>query len=51
MAAAVQVVGGVDPYADTIHVALVSVFSKVTGDALDKDRSSPRASLPRIQPA
>ena len=33
MAAAVQVAGGVDPHADTIHVAVLSVLGKVIGDA------------------
>jgi transposase len=33
MAAAVHVVGGVDPHADTIHVAVVTVVGKVVGDA------------------
>lgn len=33
MAAAVQVVGGVDPHADTIHVAAVTAVGKVIGDA------------------
>ena len=33
MAAAGQVVGGVDPHTDTIHVAVVSVLGKVVGDA------------------
>lgn len=33
MAAAVHVVGGVDPHADTIHVAVVTVVGRVVGDA------------------
>ena len=33
MAAAVQVVGGVDPHADTIHVAAITASGKVIGDA------------------
>lgn len=33
MAAAVQVVGGVDPHADTIHVAAITATGKVIGDA------------------
>ena len=33
MAAAVQVVGGVDPHADTIHVAVLTAVGKVVGDA------------------
>ena len=33
MAAAVQVVGGVDPHADTMHVAALTVVGKVIGDA------------------
>ena len=33
MAAAVQVVGGVDPHADTIQVAVLSVLGKVIGDS------------------
>ena len=33
MAAAVQVVGGVDPHADTIHVAALTAVGKVVGDA------------------
>ena len=33
MAAAGQVVGGVDPHADTIHVAVVTALGKVVGDA------------------
>ena len=33
MAAAVQVVGGVDPHADTIHVAVLTAVGKVIGDA------------------
>ena len=33
MAAAVQVVGGVDPHADTIHVAVLTALGKVVGDA------------------
>lgn len=32
MAAAKDVVGGVDPHADTIHVAVVTVVGKVVGD-------------------
>jgi transposase len=33
MAAAVQVVGGVDPHADTLHVAALTTIGKVIGDA------------------
>jgi transposase len=33
MAAAVQVVGGVDPHAETIHVAALTAVGKVVGDA------------------
>jgi transposase len=33
MAAVVQVVGGVDPHADTIHVAVVTAVGKTVGDA------------------
>jgi transposase len=33
MAAAVQVVGGVDPHADTMHVAALTAVGKVIGDA------------------
>jgi transposase len=33
MAAVVQVVGGVDPHADTIHVAVLTAVGKVIGDA------------------
>jgi transposase len=33
MAAAVHVVGGVDPHADTVHVAAVTAVGKVIGDA------------------
>jgi transposase len=33
MAAVVQVVGGVDPHADTIHVAVLTAVGKVVGDA------------------
>jgi transposase len=33
MAAAVQVVGGVDPHAETIHVAALTAVGKVIGDA------------------
>ena len=33
MAAAVQVVGGVDPHADTMHVAALTAIGKVIGDA------------------
>lgn len=33
MAAVVQVVGGVDPHADTMHVAAVTAVGKVIGDA------------------
>ena len=33
MAAAGQVVGGVDPHADTIHVAVLTALGKVVGDA------------------
>jgi len=33
MAAAVQVVGGVDPHADTIHAAVITVVGRVLGDA------------------
>ena len=33
MAAAVHVVGGVDPHADTIHVAALTAVGKVVGDA------------------
>jgi len=40
MAAAVQVVGGVDPHAETIHVAALTAVGKVVGDA-----ESPRPPL------
>lgn len=33
MAAAVQVVGGVDTHADTIHVAVLTAVGKIIGDA------------------
>jgi transposase len=33
MTAAVQVVGGVDPHADTIHVAVLTAVGKVVGAA------------------
>ena len=33
MAAAVQIVGGVDPHADTIHIAALTAVGKVVGDA------------------
>ena len=33
MAAVVQVVGGVDPHADTVHVAVLTAVGKVIGDA------------------
>jgi transposase len=33
MAATVQLVGGVDPHADTIHVAVLTAVGKVVGDA------------------
>jgi transposase len=33
MAAAVQVVGGVDPHADTVHVAALTAVGKVIGDS------------------
>ena len=33
MAAAVHVVGGVDPHADTIHVAVLTAVGKSVGDA------------------
>jgi hypothetical protein len=33
MAGPVQVVGGVDPHADTIHVAVLTALGKVIGDA------------------
>jgi transposase len=33
MTAAVQIVGGVDPHTDTIHVAIITIAGKVIGDA------------------
>jgi transposase len=33
MAAAVQVVGGVDPHADTVYVAALTAVGKVIGDS------------------